>query len=334
MKKSDLALAALTIAVISGTTSTTVSAAYVPYVSIDDFFAPDTVVSATLVNDQVNTGTDANGGFLYRTTIWDGITLFLPGIGTFGGGNYTAMGYVNSALPIPLLSGTSLNLFTQPPASTPPKKTPQQIAQWAADAAQLDVLAAGVNTAAEVLCPDFVNPIAIIACEASASLVAAQIGAEANGFIKDILDPADPNYTQIVSPASQPVLSAPVFANMTPAQTAAWADLVQNIDALAVLPDAIATSFSRAQGAFDAGAPQFWVDLQSEATDGYTQLAQADMGRIDADGNTLDLNTSVAGVPEPGTIVLLGSAVLVLILLIRTQHLVFLPLRRNPSAVA
>jgi hypothetical protein len=334
MKNLALVLAIGVTAASSTNSANALPNGYPPYVDVNTYYAdlgqatygaPILVLSEAVFNDQVIVGDDSNGGWVERTTFADVLTQ-IPVINPSTGddyitsGQYYQLGYEDAGLPIILTPESSPNLATQPPAPTPPKKTPQQIAQWAADAAINFGLAAAVNSYAPEFCLGWGNPIAILACDASAYLAAAQLQAVGNGFIQDIKDPSDPNYTQIISLELEPVLSALDFPNMTPTETDTWDDFVQNLEALSVLPDAIATSFSRAEGAFEAGAPEFWVDLQLEAMNAYDQLAEVDIGNIQGDADSLGLNTSVATVPEPSTLTLFCTATIPGLLLLKRRR--------------
>jgi len=284
---------------------------YPAYIPVDQYYASQGLglISATVVFDEVITGNDNNGGYVLRETTW-GTVYSEPSPFSINDGGYTANGYESAGLPISLQPGTTTNLPTQFPAELPPPvKTPEQKLTWALEIAFIAALAPEI----EVL-------------GASAELLGAADGIQ-SGLLGLLADPVDLNYTQIVTPAAPPVIPPPNFAGMTPAEIAAWTDLTSAIADMSVLPDAIQTSVDRAEGAFQSGAPQFWVDLQSEAFNKYDQLDNADFARVQTDANILGLNASAAPVPEPGTLTLLGSALLAL-LLVGPLHLVFLRRRR------
>jgi hypothetical protein len=115
-------------------------------------------------------------------------------------------------------------------------------------------------------------------------------------------DPIDPNYTVISTPTDG------TLGGVGTSTSPVWEDFVSALNDIYGLPGVIQDSFNRAEGAFVAGAPQFWVDLQVYAGEQYAQLAEADLTRIEADAVILGLGTSTPSVPEPGTLTLLGGA--------------------------
>jgi hypothetical protein len=312
-----------------GAEAGTLPPGYPAYIPVDQYYASQGLglISATVVFDEVITGDDNNGGYVLRETTW-GTVYSEPSPFSINDGGYTANGYVNAGLPIPLTPGTN-PIATQPPATTPPAKTTAQKVKWAELGATYALYAASAKELAAQ------NSAVGNEVAAAALLVVSGVlsGISAHYFAL-AADPADSDYTEIVTLASLPTLAVPNIPGSTPAETAAWSDLITNTEDVSVLPDAIETSFDRAEGAFDASAPQFWVDLQMEAFNGYDQLADADTANIEADANILGLNTPAAApVPEPGSLALLGSALFSL-MVIRPRHLGFLRRRRDASAVA
>jgi hypothetical protein len=199
-------------------------------------------------------------------------------------------------------------------------KTPQQRAAWAADAAINFALAASIRSSAPELCLGWVNPVLIVLCDGAAFALATNVQNVGNGFLQQIIDPADPDYMDIVIAAPPPPLAVPDFPGLSPTESAAWSDLVPALADISVLSDAIITSFNRAQGAFDAGAPEYWDFLQLYSFNKYDNSSQSDMVQIESDAAILGLDTSSpAAVPEPGTFTLL-SGVLVWLCAVRRRN--------------
>jgi hypothetical protein len=78
-------------------------------------------------------------------------------------------------------------------------------------------------------------------------------------------------------------------------------DLVSALNDIQGLPGVVQDAFNRASGAFAAGAPQFWVDIQQTVGEQYFLLAEADLERIQADFAALGIVvTPPESVPNQG----------------------------------
>jgi len=280
---------------------------YPAYIPVDQYYASQGLglISATVVFNEVFTGTDNNGGYVEQETTW-GTVYSEPSPFSINDGGYTANGYVNAGLRFPIQPENAV-LTNAPPASNQPFKDPTLINNantWSTYTGNLGTIIGLAGFAGA--CG---SGVAI--CEG----VAAGLGLASLTLFGISIDPIDSNYT---------VIATPIEGTVEVPNLPVWGDLVSAVNDLSGVSTAIQDSFNRADGAFAAGAPQFWVDLQVYAGEQYDQLAAADMARIEADADSLGLLTnSPVGVPEPGTLALLNTAVLAL-LLIRSLHIVFL----------
>ena len=116
----------------------------------------------------------------------------------------------------------------------------------------------------------------------------------------------------------------PAIPGLSDGQKAAWVDLTASLNALEGIPDAIGTSFNRAHGAFDAGAPEFWQDLQMEAFNEYTELGATYVANIEDDAAVLGFGNAT---PLPATLPLFATGLGALGLLARRKK------RKNTTTV-
>jgi hypothetical protein len=333
----------------SGAKPDALAAGYAPqYVDVDTFFLsnPNNIsVNATLLSEGVVTNTDANGGYIYEYGQWLPVSVCPKQGSCFSTGGYSSQGYINFGLPFNLPSWSSLvdteaqfaqDLMTgQVHFGLPPFPTdlllndpkPQSVIDFTNYAGNtLNNAGAVLGTpgadaactfAAVAGCALLPPPFDLMSCSAinsagqvcnNAGIIIRTAGA---GFQAIANDPIDPNFRGIATPGPSPGLIADVVPGFTQDQQAAWTDLIAALDDIVGLPDAIQTAYNRAEGAF-LGGDQIWEEIQLYAADQYAGLAQDDLTRIVTDAGILGIDLSApAPVPEPGTLPLLGGALLV-----------------------
>ena len=272
------------------------------------FFNPNVVsVDATLGSDVVSLGNDPTGGFVYRHTSWAPVKVCTTSASCFNT-PYTANGYENASLRFDF-SPSDTDLRAAPPPSSPPSKSPE-IRNTANNIANILGTPDGVLGPPTSLGPLLIDapPPLQPACVfyTGLSCTALGLGIVVVGGVAQAIanDPIDFNYTMISTPTDG-TLGGPGTST-----SPVWEDFVSALNDIYGLPGVIQDSFNRAEGAFAAGAPQYWIDLQVYAGEQYALLAEADLTRIEADATALGFSVTPASVPEPGTLMLLGGAFL------------------------
>jgi hypothetical protein len=274
---------------------------YPPYVDLNTYLAKfgDANVNGVTVSDVQITGSDANGGFIKRETVWAGSgggPLYIRKVSdpdpahAFGlGGPYATSGFVNTELKV-LLSPTTVSVLA--PTSRPKITQPQKIAAGA-EIAGIVLVTVGLTTVSGGAAAGF-------------GVIASQIATHLTTIVKD---PADPDYMVLATPGTPPDLTVPDIPGLTEQQIAAWTDLTQTLALWDPLAQAMLDSIDRAQGAYDAG-DNFWAAAQFTAFETYYQQDSIYAAAVNTDAATLGLLSGSTAVPEPSTwaMMLIGFA--------------------------
>jgi hypothetical protein len=243
----------MAIGALAAAPATAATIYYQPYIDFDTWLAQyeDVNVSGVRVSDSLITGTDANGGFIRRTTTWAGAgggPLYIRKASdpnpahSFGlGAPYVADGYVKSE--VQPLSPRKVDVLKQPrPQTTKAQKT-----------------AVAIGGLANV--GEFIG-----------GAIGILVGIKLIPALWEIVkDPPDPNYMVLATPGTPDTITLPDLTGWAEERIAALTDLVKNLELWGPLAQAMTDSIDRAQGAYDAG-DTFWAAAQFAAFEDYYQL--------------------------------------------------------------